>query len=141
MNLNKAAYDNMKQYQEELATYEAKRRKGQRFNGKEWVDTLTLDDLIKMCREDTWRWFPQVSNDLTHMVLALNEEAGEVAGALKKGQRGSLDYDKAIEKLSYETIDVLIYLCNIWGILNADPVELYYIVQENNEARFGAKNA
>lgn len=110
------------------------------WDGKQWQRVTSLSDLIKQCREDTARWFPQVKDDLAHMVLALNEEAGEVAGALKKGQRGSIDYDKAIKNLSDETVDVLIYLCNIWGLLGMDPIEVYQQIRIKNEKRFGGKN-
>jgi NTP pyrophosphatase (non-canonical NTP hydrolase) len=102
---------------------------------------VTLDDFIRMCREDTARWFPQVKDDLAHMVLALNEEAGEVAGALKKGQRGSIDYEKALRKIADESVDVLIYLCNIWGILGIDPVEVFNTIRIKNEKRFGKNDA
>ena len=111
------------------------------WDGTRWKRMVTLDDFIRMCREDTARWFPQVKDDLAHMVLALNEEAGEVAGALKKGQRGSIDYEKALRKIADESVDVLIYLCNIWGILGIDPVEVFNTIRIKNEKRFGKNDA
>ena len=109
------------------------------WDGNKWKRMVALDDLIRMCREDTTRWFPQVKDDLAHMVLALNEEAGEVAGALKKGQQGTLDYDKALGKIANESVDVLIYLCNIWGILSIDPAEVFNEIRRKNEKRFAPK--
>lgn len=106
-----------------------------------WKRATTVDELINTCREDTSKWFPLVKNDLAHMVLALNEEAGEVAGALKKGQRGTLDYEKALKNIGEESVDVLIYLCNIWGILGIDPVEIFNQIKIKNEKRFGKVNA
>lgn len=124
-----------------VGTWQTKDGFVRQWDGSAWKIVVTVDDLIRQCREDTARWFPAVKDDLTHMVLALNEEAGEVAGALKKGQRGTLDYDKAIRNLGEETVDVFIYLCNIWGILKIDPVEVFQQIRIKNEKRFGGRNA
>lgn len=102
--------------------------------------TQTLEELIASARADTHLWFPQTASDLGHMVLALCEEAGETAGALKKGQRGSLEYDEALKRVAEESIDVFIYLLNIWGILKVDPLEVLANKTTENRKRFERKS-
>jgi NTP pyrophosphatase (non-canonical NTP hydrolase) len=105
----------------------------------EVVDVLRY--LTNQAHNDSLRWFPASSDDLQHMVLALCGEAGETANALKKGLRKPFDYDKAIEKVAAESIDVFIYLLNIWAILKIDPAHELAIKRATNEERFGPKDA
>jgi len=97
----------------------------------------TLYDLTQAAHQDSKRWFPEHCNDLQYHVLSLVGEAGETANALKKGLRGSLTYNEALNEVGKESIDVFIYLLNIWAILGIDPLEALRMKTELNEDRFG----
>lgn len=99
-----------------------------------------LPGLIKQCQRDTERWFPEVANDLSHHVLSLAGETGELANLVKKIQRGSYTLDQLKDELSKEAVDVLIYLCCIFGVLDIDVVQVYKEKRAFNERRFGNDN-
>lgn len=93
--------------------------------------------LIKQCQRDSERWFPHIAKDLVHQALSLCGEAGEVANLVKKVQRGSLSILDARDTIGEEAVDVLIYLCMIFAILEVDPTEIYKEKRAKNELRFG----
>jgi NTP pyrophosphatase (non-canonical NTP hydrolase) len=102
------------------------------------IETIeALRSLVGQAQGDSLRWFPETANNLLHMVLCICGEAGETANALKKGLRSPFDYDKALEKVKAESIDVFIYLLNIWAILKVDPAHELAIKRAINEERFG----
>lgn len=103
------------------------------------VDALRT--LINQAHSDSKVWFPETAENLVHMVLCLCGEAGETANALKKGMRTPVDFDKALEQVKGETIDVFIYLMNIWAILKIDPAHELAIKRAINAERFGPKDA
>lgn len=94
--------------------------------------------LVRQCQEDSQRWFPGVAN-LPFLVLALAGEVGELANVVKKIVRGSLNgKDAAVKRqLDMEATDCLVYLLNIFGVLNVDPKKAYDMVRTLNEKRFG----
>src|SRR3954462_3665178 len=99
--------------------------------------------LVRQCQEDSQRWFPGTTQDnLPFLVLALAGEVGELANVVKKIVRGSLDpQDAAVKRqLDMETTDCLVYLLNIFGVLNVDPKRAYDNVRQLNEVRFGGNN-
>ena len=106
------------------------------------IETIeALRSLVEQAQGDSLRWFPETANNLLHMVLCICGEAGETANALKKGLRSPFDYDKALEKVKAESIDVFIYLLNIWAILKVDPAHELAIKRAINEERFGSPRA
>jgi NTP pyrophosphatase (non-canonical NTP hydrolase) len=97
--------------------------------------------LVRQCQEDGQRWFPGTTHDnLPFLVLALAGEVGELANVVKKIVRGSLDAkDAAVKRqLDMEATDCLVYLLNIFGVLNVDPKKAYDMVRAMNEKRFGS---
>lgn len=93
--------------------------------------------LAKQALEDSQRWFPGIAQSIDHMVLCTCGEVGEMANALKKGLRTPDRYDQAINEVIKESIDVFIYLLNIWAILGIDPAHELAIKRALNEERFG----
>jgi NTP pyrophosphatase (non-canonical NTP hydrolase) len=89
------------------------------------------------------KWFGRRHSptDLMHMTLGLVGEAGEVAGDVKKWDRGdfALTLDKRM-KIGLEVIDVLVYACNIFSILGIEPDDLWQHKREFNDKRFTARN-
>jgi NTP pyrophosphatase (non-canonical NTP hydrolase) len=73
-----------------------------------------------------------------HHSLALCGEAGEIANIVKKIDRGSLNIGDEIvlHDLEGETADVLIYLLNIFGLLQVDPLKAYVAKRTFNDKRF-----
>jgi NTP pyrophosphatase (non-canonical NTP hydrolase) len=98
-----------------------------------------MGELVKQCQDDTKRWFPGTEPNLPFLVLALAGEVGELANVVKKIVRGSLDpKDAAVKRmLDMEATDALVYLLNIFGVLNVDPKKAYDMVRTLNEQRFG----
>lgn len=96
-----------------------------------------LPGLIKQCQRDSQRWFPNISDDLPFAVLALVGESGELANLAKKVVRGSLSMEAARADMAEEAVDVLIYLCMIFGILDVDVAKIYREKRAKNELRFG----
>jgi NTP pyrophosphatase (non-canonical NTP hydrolase) len=116
---------------------------------------VALQDMIKQCLEDSQRWFPNSKipmwekgnwEALDLIVLCLAGEVGEVANLVKKIRRGDFDnsfdgtleeFENHIERIKEETTDVFVYLLNLFGLLEMDPVEEYNKVRTKNEARWG----
>jgi NTP pyrophosphatase (non-canonical NTP hydrolase) len=115
-----------------------------------WMDDnhmgmSTIPEFQKSMYEMGKRWFPRMyadgSVDLNMLVFGLVEEAGEVAGAMKKFLRGSLTREQWQAKMAEETVDTFHYLALIWLVLNIDAGEEYGRKTEINEARFGPKGS
>jgi NTP pyrophosphatase (non-canonical NTP hydrolase) len=101
-----------------------------------------LNKLAEQCLEDSARWFPgHTNNSLTHHVLALAGEVGEVANIVKKLERGdlSLGNPAVVHHLREEVADVFIYLLNIAGIMKVDLYKAYCEKRAINEKRWGNK--
>lgn len=99
-------------------------------------DVWTLGDMIEQCLEDSDRWFPETSGDITFLVLAMMGEAGEAANLVKKVWRESHTWEQVDDALKEEIVDVLIYLCNLMGALRMDPFEIYNKKRAYNVSRF-----
>jgi NTP pyrophosphatase (non-canonical NTP hydrolase) len=103
---------------------------------------MDLKEIVRQCRGDSKRWFPNNWNnnteaDVAFHILATAGEAGELANQMKKVLRGDISFEEAKSSISEEAIDVFIYLCNIFALLEVDPVKLYAIKRRRNEQRFG----
>lgn len=98
---------------------------------------MTIEEITTQCREDSQRWFPDTEDGLAFMVLALAGEVGELANLVKKVERGTHTMTQLKEEMGKEAIDVLIYLCNIFYLLDIKPSEVYRAKREFNERRFG----
>lgn len=82
-----------------------------------------LNELSETCLANSKRWFPHlhdptITSDaerMKHLGLGLAEEAGEVAGIIKKatGYRPGQAAHSAPPDLPSELVDVLVYLLNI----------------------------
>lgn len=92
--------------------------------------------------EDSRRWFPKTSESISHTVLALAGEVGEVANIVKKLERGSIYMGDAKVRtdLHMEVADVFTYLVVLAGQLGIDLVRLYELKRMENERRFGDKD-
>ena len=97
---------------------------------------------VKQSRQDSLRWFPEVSDNLAHHTMALAGEVGEFANLVKKIERGSLNIQDAAVRLQLrnEATDIYIYLLTVCGIINVDVSQAYPIVRAQNEKRFGTTN-
>lgn len=102
---------------------------------------MIVEDMIDQCLADSERWFPKTAADLKHMVLSLCGESGEVANIVKKLDRGDQDLSEGVlASLAYEVTDVMIYLCNIMGLLRERGVDWDFYwkgKRQFNENRFG----
>jgi len=92
--------------------------------------------------QDSRRWFPVTSEDISHTVLGLCGEVGEIANMIKKIQRGSDHYGDAKFRyaLHMEIADVYTYLILLAGQLGVDLEKLYALKRIENEQRFGSHN-
>jgi hypothetical protein len=83
----------------------------------------TLNQLAEQSRSNSERWFPHLHDPhitspnelLKHFTLGLTEEAGEVAGVVKKMtgyRKGQADHSSPLN-LAHELVDVLTYLLHI----------------------------
>jgi hypothetical protein len=117
-------------------------------NGEQWklprsLSGIFLDQgirglraLAEQCHQDSQVWFPKTANDVFYMAACMGGEAGETINEAKKVERGSFAPDEQREKILEEATDTLVYLLNIFGILQADPMYWYDKVREKNLARF-----
>lgn len=108
-----------------------------------------LIDLAADCAANSERWFPHLhegpqTERLKHMTLGLCEEAGEVAGVIKKltGYKpGQAKHSgDQLSKLGPEMADVLIYLLNIAHEMNIDLDGEVIAKTAVCEARWGTKD-
>jgi NTP pyrophosphatase (non-canonical NTP hydrolase) len=98
---------------------------------------ITLSNIIRECGEDSIAWFPETADDLPWQAACANGEAGELFNATKKVKRGTDDLKALQAHIEEESIDVLIYLANIWYILGTDVTEVYNAKRARNVKRFG----
>lgn len=96
-----------------------------------------LTGLVQQCYRDNQAFFPDRADDLAFHALALAGELGELCNLIKKVERGSVTLDEARADIAEEAVDVLIYLCSIFGIINANPVRIYATKRSRNVQRFG----
>lgn len=103
-----------------------------------WPDQNLLVSLRDQCVRDSNIWFPGQSQTLMHHTLALCGEVGELANIVKKLDRGSLSMSSelVLHDLESESADVLIYLLNVFGLLNIDPLRAYITKRTFNDKRF-----
>jgi NTP pyrophosphatase (non-canonical NTP hydrolase) len=98
----------------------------------------TIQGIIDQCQADSERWFPDLADNLFFQVACAAGEAGEMINEAKKYFR-SVDArtQMRMDKIEEEAIDVLIYLCCVFGILGTDVVGRYNAKRADNEKRFG----
>lgn len=99
----------------------------------------SLKELANQCDSDSHFWFPNTANDLFYMAACMVGEAGETLNEAKKVRRGTHSMDEQRAKILEEAADTMVYMLNIFGMLDADPEFWYDIVREKNKARFGHK--
>jgi len=113
--------------------------------GEKQKTVTRLEELERQALDDSNRWFGDVraAQFLSHHVLALCGEVGELANLVKKIERGSLDGRTAQVQydLAMETTDVFVYLLNIAGLLGIDLEKTNQIKRAQNEKRFMAQRA
>ena len=107
---------------------------------------MQLDEIIEMQRqfdqdhESRFQWAAPLSADdsqpLTHGVLALAGEVGELANIVKKYERGDFGYDELMELLPGEVADVFIYLVKIAYQSGIDLEDAFRQKLLENKARF-----
>ena len=104
----------------------------------------TLNTYASAARSNSLRWFPQQSEwshdvTLAHYALGAAEEAGEVAGIIKKvtayaeGQANR----RSLDELPGEIMDALIYLFALAGYLDIDLDAAWQDTVVKCEARWG----
>jgi NTP pyrophosphatase (non-canonical NTP hydrolase) len=101
-----------------------------------------LYSMIHQCVQDSEVWFPEHSRDLPFLTLAMCGEAGELANQVKKIWRGTHQMDGIDgirHKIEQEAVDTFIYLANIFGVLEIDPLAVYDEIRAANVERFGKK--
>lgn len=106
-----------------------------------------LDELAERANVNSRRWFPHLygaapaADRIKHMTLGLNEEAGEVAGVIKKltgyapGQAAHSGEQQ--ERLAGELADVFVYLLNLAHDVNVDLMTAYLDKERVCNARWG----
>jgi NTP pyrophosphatase (non-canonical NTP hydrolase) len=102
---------------------------------------VRLNEIVKECLGDSEAWFPDKAYDIPFTALSIAGEVGELCNDIKKVERGSVLYTELREKIAEEGIDVMIYLCNLFGILHVDAEEMYRQKREFNARRFGDQSA
>ena len=102
--------------------------------------SMTLQEMAKLCGEDSRMWFPKTANDLVFLTLALNGEAGELANVVKKIARGSTSMrdPKVRLQIMQELMDTMIYAMCIADALHIDIEKLYLKVRSDNAGRFNS---
>lgn len=75
-------------------------------------------------------------NAIEYLSLGLNDEAGEVAGAMKKYLRGDYDEDELRSRMEGETGDVLWYLVRLLDELNMSATD---VMHKNADKLFDRK--
>ena len=98
---------------------------------------ITLSNIIRECGEDSFAWFPDTADDLFYQIACVSGEAGELINEAKKSRRGTHTFEEQKTKIEEESIDVLIYLANIWYILGTNVTEVYNAKRAANLERFG----
>ncbi len=97
---------------------------------------MELNEMAEQCLRDNEKWFPEVARDVTHHLLSMVGEAGEVCNVFKKVQRGSVSMSDAMPDLHEEMIDVLIYWMSIAALMGIDIERVYNDKRERNSERF-----
>jgi len=105
---------------------------------------MNLNDRVEEAVVDSDAWFPNLSGDIPHYLIALAGETGELCNAYKKWDRAALEYrlveqnweDTRVE-MTKELVDVLVYLFCLAGELNIDLEAEYDCKRAFNESRFG----
>jgi NTP pyrophosphatase (non-canonical NTP hydrolase) len=98
------------------------------------VSDTTIDEYQKTTRETAV--YPD-ENAIEYLALGLNDESGEVAGAVKKHIRGDYDEDELHDRVTSEAGDVLWYWVRLLDELDVDASECL----EKNQAKVVARLA
>lgn len=101
----------------------------------------TMAALAQQCHNDSKVWFPEQTNDLGFMALALAGEVGELCNIVKKVERGSVALDDVRAELAEEAADVLTYLLNVFALTGTNPDKMYALKRAKNIRRFGNGNS
>lgn len=94
---------------------------------------MDLDEYQKKTRETAV--YPD-GTELTYTTLGLNDESGEVAGAVKKHLRGDYDFDEMQDRVSAEAGDVLWYWARLLDELGLSASD---VMEQNADKLFDRK--
>ncbi len=109
-----------------------------------------LRSIALQCSRNSERWFPHLhdrdvtslNEQLKHMALGLTEEAGEVAGIVKKltGYTAGQDAHSRYESIGHELADVIVYAFNLAAVLDVDLDRALAEKTAICEARWGSRS-
>ena len=99
--------------------------------------SMTLEEIIEECRNDSANWFPRTSLDLFFQASCAMAEMGELVNLLKKVERGTDVQELLQSQIVEEATDAFIYLMCVFGLLEVDPEESYHAKRAANAKRFG----
>lgn len=97
-----------------------------------------LKGIARECQQDSINWFPDKAFDLFFQASCAMAEAGEAVNQIKKVERGTHTYEELRPKIAEEAVDTLIYLMNVFALLDIDPLEAYRDKRRVNKLRFGS---
>ena len=110
------------------------------------MNNQSLNAMARQARSNSVRWFPHQSEwtqqeTLAHYGLGATEEAGEVAGVIKKFTAYLVDDPKrrTLDELPGEIVDALTYLLALAGYLLIDLETAWDDNIAKCEQRWGAK--
>ncbi len=109
---------------------------------------MELTELVRLQREfdsrhsSTFSWSQPISAvdpaPLSHNVLALAGEVGELANIVKKLERGDLSFEEVYQHLPGELADILIYVLKLSYQSGVDLESAFLAKLADNEKRFSA---
>jgi NTP pyrophosphatase (non-canonical NTP hydrolase) len=76
-----------------------------------------------------------IDQTVFHKCLLLGEEVGELFKAVRKEEGLRIDLNSKLSQISYELVDILIYLCAIANRYNIDLETAFREKEEINKAR------
>jgi len=79
---------------------------------------MNINERVDQAHQDSFRWFPAKANDVTHQLLALAGEVGEVANLIKRVEQGSRTWAEVEQDVIEEIIDVQTYLYSLMAAVN-----------------------
>jgi NTP pyrophosphatase (non-canonical NTP hydrolase) len=105
---------------------------------------VNLNTIVEQCADDSRRWFPTKSRDLTFLTVCAAGELGEFANVLKKIERGTTstasELLSAHAAMGEELTDLFIYTCVLADALGVNLEDAYRAKRAFNQRRFGAQH-
>lgn len=101
-----------------------------------YTDGMTIRDIQWIEARDTKSYFPNHTETLDYLAIAMAGEVGEVCNIIKKFDRGSINGELLREELSKELPDILIYLVMLAEKVGIDLQQAWINKKEYNDSRF-----